>query len=235
MLEVGALTTMTPAWVAAWTSTLSRPTPARATTLRLFAAASASASILVAERTRTASTSARAGSSSSRSAPSQWRISKSGPRASMVAGESSSAMRTTGLVTCQSFGVGHGWSRDAPACGECRGGRGPRGGRAPHCAGVSIRAGAHDVDGQSRDMGSPGSGSRHSRDLPPTAPASPEQRAVSGRGGGSPRPSRACPRAPCRGSPRPSARRSRARAGRTARRSRRPDRARCPSGTGRTP
>ena len=79
---------------------------------------------------------------------------------------------------------------------------GPRGGRAPHCAGVSIRAGAHDVDGQSRDMGSPGSGSRHSRDLPPTAPASPEQRAVSGRGGGSPRPSRACPRAPCPWSPR---------------------------------
>ena len=35
MLEVGALTTMTPAWVAALTSTLSRPTPARATTLRL--------------------------------------------------------------------------------------------------------------------------------------------------------------------------------------------------------
>ena len=33
MLEVGALTTMTPAWVAALTSTLSRPTPARATTL----------------------------------------------------------------------------------------------------------------------------------------------------------------------------------------------------------
>ena len=32
MLEVGALTTMTPDWVAAWTSTLSRPTPARATT-----------------------------------------------------------------------------------------------------------------------------------------------------------------------------------------------------------
>ena len=32
MLEVGALTTMTPAWVAALTSTLSRPTPARATT-----------------------------------------------------------------------------------------------------------------------------------------------------------------------------------------------------------
>ena len=33
MLDVGALTTMTPAWVAAGTSTLSRPTPARATTL----------------------------------------------------------------------------------------------------------------------------------------------------------------------------------------------------------
>ena len=33
MLEVGALTTITPFWVAALTSTLSRPTPARATTL----------------------------------------------------------------------------------------------------------------------------------------------------------------------------------------------------------
>ena len=32
MLEVGALTTITPALVAASTSTLSRPTPARATT-----------------------------------------------------------------------------------------------------------------------------------------------------------------------------------------------------------
>ena len=48
MLEVGALTTMTPAWVAALTSTLSRPTPARATTLSCLAAASASASTLVA-------------------------------------------------------------------------------------------------------------------------------------------------------------------------------------------
>ena len=48
MLEVGALTTMTPAWVAAFTSTLSRPTPARATTLSRLAAASASASTLVA-------------------------------------------------------------------------------------------------------------------------------------------------------------------------------------------
>ena len=36
MFEVGALTTMTPAWVAAVTSTLSSPTPARATTLSLL-------------------------------------------------------------------------------------------------------------------------------------------------------------------------------------------------------
>ena len=86
MLEVGALTTMTPAWVAALTSTLSRPTPARATTLSCLAAASASASTLVALRTRMASTSAMAGSSSARSAPLQCRISKSGPSASTVAG-----------------------------------------------------------------------------------------------------------------------------------------------------
>ena len=58
MLEVGALTTITPCWVAALTSTLSRPTPARATTLSRVAAASASASTLVALRTRIASTSA---------------------------------------------------------------------------------------------------------------------------------------------------------------------------------
>ena len=44
MLEVGALTTMTPFWVAALTSTLSRPTPARATTLSRVAASSASSS-----------------------------------------------------------------------------------------------------------------------------------------------------------------------------------------------
>ena len=44
MLEVGALTTMTPAWVAALMSTLSRPTPARAITFSCFAAAIASAS-----------------------------------------------------------------------------------------------------------------------------------------------------------------------------------------------
>ena len=98
MLEVGALTTITPAWVAALTSTLSRPTPARATTLRLRAAASASASTLVADRTRIASTPAIAESSSSRSEPSQCRISKSGPSASTVAGLSSSAMSTTGRV-----------------------------------------------------------------------------------------------------------------------------------------
>ena len=79
MLEVGALTTITPALVAAETSTLSRPTPARATTRSFFAAAMASASTLVALRTRIASTSAMAGSSSARSAPLQCRISKSGP------------------------------------------------------------------------------------------------------------------------------------------------------------
>ena len=97
MLEVGALTTMTPACVAALTSTLSSPTPARATTFSRLAAASASASTCVAERMSTASTSASAGSSAERSDPSTCRISKSGPRASTVAGESSSAMSTTGL------------------------------------------------------------------------------------------------------------------------------------------
>ena len=67
-----------------------------------MAAASASASTLVAERTRIASTSAIAASSSARSAPLQCRISKSGPSASTVAGLSSSAMSTTGLLTAMS-------------------------------------------------------------------------------------------------------------------------------------
>ena len=66
---------------------------------RHIAPASASASIFVAERTRTASASGSADSSSARSAPLQCRISKSGPSASRVAGLSSSAMSTTGLLT----------------------------------------------------------------------------------------------------------------------------------------
>ena len=97
---MGALTTMTPAAVAAGISTLSSPTPARAMTLRPFAAAIASASILVAERINTASTPApSAARSSARFAPSQLRTSKSGPSASRVAALSSSAIRTTGLAT----------------------------------------------------------------------------------------------------------------------------------------
>src|SRR6478735_7294724 len=99
MLDVGALTTITPAVVAVLMSTLSRPTPARATTFSTGAAAIASASIWVAERTSTAFASARPASSAVRSVPSIWRTSKSGPRASIVAGESSSAMSTTGFGT----------------------------------------------------------------------------------------------------------------------------------------
>ena len=100
MFEVGALTTITPAAVAAGISTLSRPTPARAITFRPFAPAIASASILVAERIRTASTPApSAARSSARFAPSQLRTSKSGPKASSVAALSSSAIKTTGLAT----------------------------------------------------------------------------------------------------------------------------------------
>ena len=70
MLDVGAFTTITPARVAASTSTLSRPTPARATTCRRGAWASASASIVVALRTMTATASASAASSAGRSEPS---------------------------------------------------------------------------------------------------------------------------------------------------------------------
>ena len=61
MLEVGALTTRTPRSVAAGTSTLSRPTPARATILSFLAAASTSASTVVADRTSSASASAHGG------------------------------------------------------------------------------------------------------------------------------------------------------------------------------
>ena len=72
IFDVGALTTMTPAAVAAGISTLSSPTPARAITFKPFAAAIASASIFVAERIKTASTpAASAARSSPRSAPLQ--------------------------------------------------------------------------------------------------------------------------------------------------------------------
>ena len=100
IFEVGAFTTITPAAVEAGTSTLSNPTPARAITFKPFAAAIASASIFVAERINTASTpAASAGNNSARFAPSQFRISKSGPSASRVAGLNSSAINTTGLAT----------------------------------------------------------------------------------------------------------------------------------------
>ena len=49
-----------------------------------------------------------AAAASARSAPSQCRTSKSGPSASMVAGESSSAMSTTGLVTPSSLAALYG-------------------------------------------------------------------------------------------------------------------------------
>src|SRR4029453_6821505 len=65
-LDWGALTTMIPSRVAAATSTLSRPMPARPTTLRLRPPSSPSASTLVADRTTRASTPPMAASSSSR-------------------------------------------------------------------------------------------------------------------------------------------------------------------------
>ena len=119
MFEVGALTTMTPAFVALGTSTLSSPTPARAMTLRFFATAIASAFIFVAERIRTASTDGRAASNTARSDPSQLRISKSGPRASMVAGDSSSAIRTMGLLMANPALVLQG-SQPRMPCGHAR-------------------------------------------------------------------------------------------------------------------
>jgi hypothetical protein len=55
MLEEGAFTTMTPRRVAASTSTLSSPIPARATTFRLSPASITSAVTWVCERTTSAS------------------------------------------------------------------------------------------------------------------------------------------------------------------------------------
>ena len=105
IFDVGALTTITPAAVAAGTSTLSSPTPARAITFKPFAAEIASLSIFVAERISTAETPfANSARSSARSAPLQLRTSKSGPKASSVAGLNSSAIRTTGLlISAQRF------------------------------------------------------------------------------------------------------------------------------------
>ncbi len=99
MFDVGALTTSTPRSVAASTSTLSRPTPARATIFSLGAAASTSASTVVAERTSSASASGTAASSFSRSGPSTQRTSTWSPRAATVDWASLSAINTTGKFT----------------------------------------------------------------------------------------------------------------------------------------
>ncbi|CAB4566424.1 unannotated protein [freshwater metagenome] len=103
--EVGALTTITPALVAALISTLSNPTPALAITFSCLAAPIASASSCVAERTRIAEAVASSASKTARSVPSMFLISKSGPKAETVAGESSSAISTIGLVTKGSKGL----------------------------------------------------------------------------------------------------------------------------------
>src|SRR5712691_3577689 len=116
MLELGAFTTITPAVVAALTSTLSRPTPARATTRRRGACASASASICVALRTITASASGSAASSSARLAPSVCRTSKSGSSSAIAAGDSSSATRTIGADTARPLGLDVGGSKCSQAC-----------------------------------------------------------------------------------------------------------------------
>ena len=126
MLDCGALTTMTPALVAAGTSTLSRPTPARATTFSLrrggqrlgvHLGGGADQDRVDVRRSRPAARTDRRRRS--------VRISKSGPRASTVAGESSSAINTTGLVTTGSFGLG--WASrqqehdTVPGIADCNG------------------------------------------------------------------------------------------------------------------
>ncbi len=126
MFDVGALTTSTPRSVAVLTSTLSSPTPARATIFSFGAASSTSASTVVAERTSSASASGTAASSFSRSGPSTQRTSTWSPRASTVDSASLSAIRTTGRLTRASLSGDRkrgeagrsGSCRDA--CGRCR-------------------------------------------------------------------------------------------------------------------
>src|SRR5512132_771617 len=96
-LDWGALTTMIPSRVAAATSTLSRPMPARPTTLRWPPASSTSASTLVADRTTRASAPVTAASSSSRvmepRASTSWAVRSS----STPASASGSAIRTLAM------------------------------------------------------------------------------------------------------------------------------------------
>ncbi len=69
MFDSGALATMTPRLVAASTSTLSRPTPARPTTTKSEPASSSASSTCVAERTMSALAPAMASRSSSGDSP----------------------------------------------------------------------------------------------------------------------------------------------------------------------
>ena len=114
MLEVGALATMTPRSVAAAMSTLSRPTPARPTMVRFFAASRTSRSTVVAERTSRASASPTAASSSGRLGPSTQRTSTPSPRASTVDCASLSAMSTTGRPFWLTFLLLECWLRPRP-------------------------------------------------------------------------------------------------------------------------
>src|SRR6266540_1311933 len=103
--DCGALTTMIPSRVAVATSTLSRPIPARPTTLRLRPASSTSASTRVAERTTSASAPATASSSSSRvmaaGASTWW----SRRRRSTPASASGSAIRMRAICEGSVLGV----------------------------------------------------------------------------------------------------------------------------------
>ncbi len=98
MLDCGALTTMTPAEVAASTSTLSRPMPARPTTTRSVPAASTSAVTVVAERMIRACAPLTASSSSSGLRPvwtsTSWPASRrrSSPESAIFSATSTRAM-----------------------------------------------------------------------------------------------------------------------------------------------
>src|SRR5215207_4897353 len=98
-LDWGALTTMIPSRVAAATSTLSRPMPARPTTLRSRPVSSTSTSTRVADRTTRASAPATAASSSSRvmavRASTSWAVRSN----STPASASGSAIRTLAMLS----------------------------------------------------------------------------------------------------------------------------------------
>lgn len=96
---------MTPRLVAASTSTLSTPTPARATTFRFFAAARTSAVTFVSERIMSAWYEGICDMRSEGERPFGWSMSKCGERRARPSGETFSGMRILGRVEAVEEGM----------------------------------------------------------------------------------------------------------------------------------